>query len=641
MFRPTTDRVIGGWRRLLARTWDCEMKAEPGRNSPCPCGSGRKYKHCCLGQPEIAGVLPPREGARPTQASSDSAYEQALRYRVLGLQPEAVEACRAAIRQNPNQAAALRMLGEIASESGRTVEALELFTRAIRAQPRNPAGYAELGRLQLALKRPAEAIAVLRRALEIDPGLVGVQSTLGIALKELGQLDEADRAYREALELDPRCALAHQGLGELFHYRGELEGARLSFETALEIDPRLVQARIGLGNTLLDLGEFQVAVDEYRRAIAPGHATAAIHINLGAALKELGDAEGSLRAFQQAVAVNPRSWEAHLSLASGYLEFGRFAESIGSVREAIRLGADLPVVHLVYGTALGASGDFEGAIDRVRQGLPPESTLKQIQAVLAGKLLGIGLNERALQCFTKQLDCDPDDVGARHFIAALSGQNPNHPSEDYVRELFDQFAETFDHQLVAALGYSVPRDIVDALLAANTRAPPWDVLDLGCGTGLVGREIVPHVRSLVGVDLSSKMIDRARACNAYAKLKVGDLNSALDAELSAHYDVVTAADVFLYVGKLDAIVPAVRRILRSVGMFAFSAEAMKPAVNPASDDGAEGYLLMPTGRYAHAEAYLRALASRNEFEIKLWRKVRLRTEHRRPVWGWITIWASR
>ncbi len=21
---------------------------KPGRNDPCPCGSGRKYKHCCL-----------------------------------------------------------------------------------------------------------------------------------------------------------------------------------------------------------------------------------------------------------------------------------------------------------------------------------------------------------------------------------------------------------------------------------------------------------------------------------------------------------------------------------------------------------------------------------------------------------------
>ncbi|MEF8940726.1 MAG: SEC-C metal-binding domain-containing protein [Salinivenus sp.] len=26
------------------------MTDAPGRNDPCPCGSGRKYKHCCRGQ---------------------------------------------------------------------------------------------------------------------------------------------------------------------------------------------------------------------------------------------------------------------------------------------------------------------------------------------------------------------------------------------------------------------------------------------------------------------------------------------------------------------------------------------------------------------------------------------------------------
>ncbi len=48
----------------------------PGRNAPCPCGSGRKYKHCCLEKDEAkareasaaatetpsasAGAAPPR-----------------------------------------------------------------------------------------------------------------------------------------------------------------------------------------------------------------------------------------------------------------------------------------------------------------------------------------------------------------------------------------------------------------------------------------------------------------------------------------------------------------------------------------------------------------------------------------------------
>ena len=40
---------------------------------------------------------------------------------------------------------------------------------------------------------------------------------------------------------------------------------------------------------------------------------------------------------------------------------------------------------------------------------------------------------------------------------------------------------------------------------------PLDVLDLGCGTGLMGAEIHPLARTLVGVDLSSQMLENAPA----------------------------------------------------------------------------------------------------------------------------------
>ena len=531
-------------------------------------------------------------------------YEQALRHYTLGMLTEAAEACRAVLRHDPQHLGALRMLAEVASRAGNIPEAVGLLTRAIRAAP-------------------------------LDPG---VQNSLGTELKRMGRLDEAEGAHRKALELDPLYAPAHQSLGELFHSRGQLEGARLCFETALQLDPTLVMARIGLGNTLLDQGEFQAAVEEYRGAIAAGQTTGSIFISLGAALRELGEAEGSIDAFRQALTGNPNSWEAHLSLGSAFLDFRHFADALGSLSEAIRLRGDVAVAHILFGAALAASGDFEGALRSVERGLPPQSSRQKVFGALAGKLLSIGLHERALDCFKKQLEHDPGDVGAQHFVAALSGQNPDQPAEDYVRALFDEFANTFDHHLVAALGYTTPKDLTNALLAADSCTPPWDVLDLGCGTGLVGKEMATYARSLIGVDLSPKMIARARESGVYTELKVVDLSAALKAEPANHYDVVAAADVFIYVGKLDSVVPAARRVLRPGGMFAFTVEAAERDPGSTHDNG-PGYRLTPTGRYTHFESYLRSLALRNAFEIKLFRRIRLRTEHRRPIMGWITVWA--
>jgi uncharacterized protein len=57
--RPALAQLAALWRsgqppeRLMdwARAADAETRARAGRNDPCPCGSGRKYKKCCFGRP--------------------------------------------------------------------------------------------------------------------------------------------------------------------------------------------------------------------------------------------------------------------------------------------------------------------------------------------------------------------------------------------------------------------------------------------------------------------------------------------------------------------------------------------------------------------------------------------------------------
>jgi hypothetical protein len=63
-------------------------KALPGRNQPCHCGSGRKYKHCCLVKDqaqasaaraevssEAAAQLPDAEPAAPARAAKSQTHQ--------------------------------------------------------------------------------------------------------------------------------------------------------------------------------------------------------------------------------------------------------------------------------------------------------------------------------------------------------------------------------------------------------------------------------------------------------------------------------------------------------------------------------------------------------------------------------------
>jgi predicted TPR repeat methyltransferase len=552
---------------------------------------------------------------------------------------EAEASCRSCLGANPSHFGALRLLAAIASASGRSGEAAELLAQAVRVAPGNAAAQAQvdLGHTLLALRRSEEAVTAFTGALAIDPAHLHAQTSLGVALSSLGRVAAGEAAFRKALELDGRHAIAYSSLGELLRRSGRLLEARECFESALRLTSRELPARLALADVLVELGEFESAAERYREAIALSPRPSLIYAKLGVALRELGDQAASLEAMRTAVKLDPTSAAVHLYNALTLLASGRIHEAIASAEGAVRL-AGYPAAYLLHGSALAMLGDLDGAIAQLRIGLGQGKSASECLAVMATLLLRMGHADSALQCFNRVLEIEPDNVIIRHQVAALSGTNPERASDEYVSRLFDAVAQSFDHHLLHRLSYAAPQAIRDAILSARPHLGHLDILDLGCGTGLVGVELRPYAHCLVGVDLSEEMLQRARDRNIYTRLECKDLLSSLAGEHDCRYDAVTAADVFIYVGRLDLVVQEVHRVLRPAGLFAFTTEAA--ATHQTGDDmPAAGYRLTKSGRYAHEADYLKALALRGGFRINSLRKVQLRLEERRPVVGWLALWS--
>jgi predicted TPR repeat methyltransferase len=489
-------------------------------------------------------------------------------------------------------------------------------------------------------ERPAAALQLLREAVALDPTLVAARVGLGVAHRKLHNDAEAEAAFRRALELDARCAVAHHNLGELYRRGKRLEDARGSYEAALRLEPQATPSCIGLGHVLLAQGDYRAAVDCYRSARAASSSPPAeLHKGLATALNALGDREGALEAYRSAVASLPGSAETHCDLAEMLLATGDCRSALNCVQEAIRVNPESPLAQRLRAVALAANGDIDAADASLRTLVRPGTTPAQRYLFLAHKLHEFGRVQCATDLYRKALECEPGNVIAAHHLASLTQANPDHPAEDYVRELFDGFADNFDTWL-SGLGYAVPTQLVAALLELRRATAPWDVLDLGCGTGLVGAAIATHSRELVGVDLSPNMLRRARQRQVYSRLLGADLITALQAEPPCRYDVITAADVFIYVGNLDAVVPAVRRALRPGGVFAFSVESLEDQANIAGGATPQGFRLCETGRYAHSSHYLEELARRHDFEIQLLRTVHLRSERQVPIMGQLSVWQA-
>jgi predicted TPR repeat methyltransferase len=98
---------------------------------------------------------------------------------------------------------------------------------------------------------------------------------------------------------------------------------------------------------------------------------------------------------------------------------------------------------------------------------------------------------------------------------------------DEARELYDAWAPTYDdHDVSEAMGYAPPERVAERV--ASLVPSDADVLDAGCGTGLVGMALADRgFRSVDGLDLSPAMVARARKRRVYHDLGPADLTARL------------------------------------------------------------------------------------------------------------------
>jgi predicted TPR repeat methyltransferase len=258
-----------------------------------------------------------------------------------------------------------------------------------------------------------------------------------------------------------------------------------------------------------------------------------------------------------------------------------------------------------YAEMLAENGEHAAAADLMRDalGLAPGWAAGWFR--LGTYLKAADRIAEAIDAWRETLRLDPADrFGALLELELAGGVLPGGIAPSgFAEALFDQYADRFEASLVGKLDYRAPQMLVEAIAASGTNAFAR-AFDLGCGTGLMGERLRGLTSFLEGCDVSARMLAKADAKRIYDRLQQVDLQT-LEAG-DARYDLVTAADVFMYLGNLDRLFATVAAMLAPGGLFAFTAE---------SHDGDEPMVLRPSRRYAHADAYLRDLIARSGFEI--------------------------
>jgi predicted TPR repeat methyltransferase len=245
-----------------------------------------------------------------------------------------------------------------------------------------------------------------------------------------------------------------------------------------------------------------------------------------------------------------------------------------------------------YAEMLAQSGDHFAAADLMADALALAPGWAAGWFRLGELREAAGDKQGAGKAWEEALRLEPADRFGATLKLALIGaaEVPDTPPADFVEALFDDYADRFDASLVGRLGYRVP-ELIEAAIARTGRSRFAHAVDLGCGTGLMGEKLRPLCDRLDGIDISAEMLRKAEARGVYDRLVKGDI---AEWEAGAKAELVTAADVFMYVGTLDTVFAQVAAMLASDGLFVFSVEA----------SGGDDLTLRESRRYAHGQAYV-------------------------------------
>jgi len=391
-----------------------------------------------------------------------------------------------------------------------------------------------------------------------------------LELYQTGRYVDAEKLSISITKEFPKHPFPWKVFGAILEQTGRINESLVVCQKSTQLDPQDAEAHNNLGNILKKLGRLEEAEASYTQAITLKPNLAEAHNNLGVLLKKLGRLKEAEASFRQAITLKPDFTKAHNNLGNTLKELGRLEEAETSYRQAIILKPDYAEAHINFG-----------------------NTLKKL-----GRL------EEAEASYRKAIASKPDYSEAKHLLAALIGKTTNSAPRKYVETLYNNYAMNFEHILVNKLEYKIPNLITKMIVAQNSNIQLGSVLDLGCGTGLIGDEIRKYCSNLEGIDLSKSMLEKASAKNIYDKLQHEDIVEYLSTK-NLDFNYFISCDVFVYVGELSEIFKLIKSRNKSKGKFVFSTE----------HTDRDGFFLEKSGKYSHSKKYIESLC--NEFGYKL------------------------
>jgi predicted TPR repeat methyltransferase/cytochrome c-type biogenesis protein CcmH/NrfG len=490
-------------------------------------------------------------------------------------------------------------------QNGALNEAEQLYRQILETAPNNADVLNLLGLIAQTKGIHNEAVAYFYQAASSAPKHFPIFFNLAVSLEAMGRHLEAIEAYGKALQLKPDLKEAHFGMGNIYWQQNQTAKAVSEFQAALLIDASYTEAATNLAEIQNDVATLQkLAADNNtsalyylgRRAIQQNDNTNAVKylqkadlLTASAEIKALlgrallsEDKEQALKVFYQSAALAPfnssvlteiadieagnqdfktaekyykkaleadsQNLRAHTNYANMLCARKRTLEALEEYRQAVIISPQTPELSYNLAIILKTLEEYEQALSLMFNAFYLDSSHTDWSLNLAETLILFHRKEqqKALKIAENWYNKMPENIVANHLWNALNGKTSANETA-YNRLLFDTFAPTYE-QTLQNINYAVIKKLTE--IAPNLKGK---ILDLGCGTGLVGAALKTSDNSFIGVDISENMLRLAADKNAYAELICQDILTYLK-NMPNVFSTIIAADVFCYFNNLNEII---------------------------------------------------------------------------------------
>ena len=563
-------------------------------------------------------------------------------------------------------------------DNGNYEDAEALLRQISITAPDNPEVLNMLGLIAQAKGLHSQACPLFSAALRIKPDTASYCFNLAFSLKALGQYSEALDKYNKVLSLAPAVVETHNEIACIYENQNQLDKARMHWQTALQMNPDYTTAKINLANSyrfdnpakaIEDLilisaqypneaaiwynlswlyfssEEFIQALKYAQKAIILAPQSDTAHYLLGLCFLHTNDISSAKKHFLHSEEINTDNFDAKLCLADIYSRENQFDKAETRYKRLIELNPSHYGCHNNYAEMLTRQNRFPEALEECRKAVILAPNFAEVSNNLGAILREIGEYREALGLFFNALSLNPDlkeaslniwetlvlfsatnedealkialnwqksypnDIFANQAVSALKGDNIAN-NKIFTEQLFDNFADNYE-VVMQNLDYSAPLAI--RRIAGNLEGR---IVDLGCGSGLVGVAVKKASNYLIGVDISEQMLKKAANKNIYSELIKSDIIEFLTTRQD--YDWLIAADVLCYMGDLHQF-------------FALSKNKNLIFTIEYSDN--ENFQIQNNGRFKHNPSYIEHLLALNQYNEITKEEIILRTENQEQVKG--------